>query len=126
MNRNEAEKLVCASHKPDARFFEQAAGEMQMLGALKAAKALKPWDAHLFADSETIIKELARVVEADRQENANRNLPCEFEYQVIRASTPVDHLQVLTRFFKKGDPQSIFYGRFIARLESGEFALWIE
>lgn len=125
MNPGETERLVCAARKPDASFYEQLASEMRALIASKRAKKLESWDADLVADLETTVRELTRAVEADWQENTKKNLPCEFEYQVIRAA-PVDHLRVLTRLFKNGDPQSIFYGRSIAKLEDGKFVLWVE
>ena len=98
---------------------------MRALNASKKAKKLESWEPYLIADLETTVTEPARALEVDWQENMKENLPCEFEYQVITAAAPLDHLQVLTRLFKKGHPQSIFYGRSIAKLENGKFALWI-
>ncbi|MCO5053047.1 MAG: hypothetical protein M9920_12170 [Verrucomicrobiae bacterium] len=124
MKPDEVERLICAARKPDASFYERLAVEMQALNASKKAKKLESWDADLIGNLETTVKELTRVVEADWQENMTEKLPCEFEYQMIRAADPVDHLKVLTRLYKDGDPQSIFYGRSIAKLEDNKFVLW--
>ena len=126
MNYGEVEKLICAAQKPEASFYEQLAAEMDALEPSTHWQTLRPSKPHLVADLETIVKKVAGVIEADSRENARQNLPCQFEYQLIRVSKPMNHIQVLTRFFKKGDPQSIFYGRSIAKVEENKFALWIE
>lgn len=126
MHPDEVETLVCATRKPGSSFYEQLASEMRDLGVSPQESPLRASKPHLVADLESIVQEVVRVVEADFQDNERQNLPCQFEYHLIKASKPVKHIQVLTRLFKDGDPQSIFYGRAIASREDSKFALWVE
>ena len=121
------ERLICAASEPDSSFYEQLAGEMRKLDiSPPQGTTVKPSQPDLVADLETLVEEVVRVVNADALENTLENLPCEFEYQLVWLAKPMNHIKVLTRLFKEGDHQSIFYGRSIVRLADQQFALWVE
>lgn len=125
MKSPEIGQLICSRQKPDTSFYEKMSRELLSLQATEQAKELEEWEPDFVAGLTDTLKEIASVLERDRLSNLEKDLPCNFEYQIRRIEIPLDHLQVLTRLFKPGDVQSIFYGCFVSRLDKNMFSTWV-
>lgn len=119
------EKLIIQSARPNKDLFDRLTRELQTLIPSSQSKNLEDWAPHFIGNFDDTVLELRRILDLDWNQNINQNLPYNFDYVVMRVNTPADHVQVLTRLFKQGDSQSIFYGRHIARLNEVQFITWI-
>jgi hypothetical protein len=86
---------------------------------------LNSWNPELVGGAEEVVKTLKQVVTKDWRENVSEKVPWRIEYQLLRVTAPIDHVQLLTRLFSPPDPQSIYYGREIARLDEDRFVAWV-
>ncbi|MCW5555765.1 MAG: hypothetical protein KIS67_26860 [Verrucomicrobiae bacterium] len=119
------ERLICAIAAPDDAFYVALKNELVSLKPSARAWKLNSWEPDVAGSLEVVVQALTRVLEDDWRENVSQKLPCKFEYQILRVKTPFDHVQVLTRLFSPPDPQSIFYGREVAKLGDDDFVVWV-